>query len=268
MKSDRNDWWYLAIGGQTTLKTLTEKYPEAAKKIETIVIEGGNWCGGFDPYPDVTAPTDETNISCDIGAANFVVSSKNPIKNIVYAPVEIADPLSGADYLKFVKAATSGSNGAAKATLDFYEFWSAAARAQPTNLVNAEALTYDPKNESTPMFDPCAVMVALELLDNPKCENRVDIFDFKQGVHFLDAGHGEPYPKAPRSAFSLRTVSEVFKNLPPECPYLTNYTFDPKKVPEKEIPIRIALGYKSPAAKARFFADMASRMAGEKLKCS
>ncbi len=122
--------------------------------------------------------------------------------------------------------------------------------------MNAEAKLYNPKTESTPMFDPCAVMVALELLDAPKCENRTDLFYFQDGVHFLDAGQGASFPSAPRSSFSLRTVTDTFPNLPPECPYLTNYTFDPKTVVEKEIPIQIALGYRSPEAKARFFADM------------
>lgn len=59
-ESDRADWWYVLVGGQTSLKRLIEEYPEAASKIETLIIMAGNWCSGFDPYPDVSAPTDET----------------------------------------------------------------------------------------------------------------------------------------------------------------------------------------------------------------
>jgi Inosine-uridine preferring nucleoside hydrolase len=51
--SKRDDWWYIAVGGQTSLKKLITKYPNAAKKINTIVIMGGNWCTGFQPYPGV-----------------------------------------------------------------------------------------------------------------------------------------------------------------------------------------------------------------------
>ena len=60
MESDRDDWWYLVVGGQTSLRRLIEEYPEAAAKIETLVVMAGNWCADFEPYPDVMAPTDET----------------------------------------------------------------------------------------------------------------------------------------------------------------------------------------------------------------
>ena len=41
MESDRDDWWYIVIGGQTTLKALVVEYPEAAAKIDTVIIMGG-----------------------------------------------------------------------------------------------------------------------------------------------------------------------------------------------------------------------------------
>lgn len=41
MESDRDDWWYIVIGGQTTLKALIVEYPEAAAKIDTVIIMGG-----------------------------------------------------------------------------------------------------------------------------------------------------------------------------------------------------------------------------------
>jgi inosine-uridine nucleoside N-ribohydrolase len=62
--SDRDDWWYLVVGGQTSLKRLIEQYPDAAAKIDTLVVMAGNWCADFEPYPGVMAPTDET-VRCD-----------------------------------------------------------------------------------------------------------------------------------------------------------------------------------------------------------
>jgi hypothetical protein len=60
MESDRDDWWYLVVGGQTSLQRLILEYPEAAAKIDTLIVMAGNWCADFEPYPDVMAPTDET----------------------------------------------------------------------------------------------------------------------------------------------------------------------------------------------------------------
>lgn len=57
LASDRDDWWYIAVGGQTSLRDFIQQYPEAAAKLDTLVVMGGNWCAGFDPYPGVTAPT-------------------------------------------------------------------------------------------------------------------------------------------------------------------------------------------------------------------
>ena len=51
--SDRDDWWYIVVGGQSTLKALIEQYPEAAAKIDTLIVMAGNFCGGFEPYPGV-----------------------------------------------------------------------------------------------------------------------------------------------------------------------------------------------------------------------
>jgi inosine-uridine nucleoside N-ribohydrolase len=41
MVSDRDDWWYIAIGGQTSLMALIVEYPEAAARIETLIVMGG-----------------------------------------------------------------------------------------------------------------------------------------------------------------------------------------------------------------------------------
>lgn len=69
-------------------------------------------------------------------------------------------------------------------------------------MIHAEAMAYDPETESTPMFDPCAIMVVLELL-NEVDEDRASLFLFPDGVHFLEAGEGEEFPSQPRAAFSL-----------------------------------------------------------------
>lgn len=222
----------------------------------------GNWCAEFEPYPDVLAPTDETNIGCDPAAANYVLDgAKSPIKNVYYVPVVMADEIAGDDYIKIVDAANSGADPGAKATLDFYRAWSEAGRADPALLVHLEALAYDPETESTPQFDPCAIMLALELLDDSDCEDRVALFDFP-AVHFLEVGEGETFPSKPLPAFSLHTG--IMPDLPEQCPALTEFTFDEDETPEYEIPVTIALGYKNAEAKESFYAAMASRMAGER----
>lgn len=57
LESGRDDWWYLVVGGQTSLKQLIAEHPEAAAKIDTLIVMAGNWCGGFEPYPDVMVRT-------------------------------------------------------------------------------------------------------------------------------------------------------------------------------------------------------------------
>ena len=37
-KSDRDDWWYIVGGGQSSLQTLVKKYPTAADKISTVIV--------------------------------------------------------------------------------------------------------------------------------------------------------------------------------------------------------------------------------------
>lgn len=264
--SDRDDWWYIVVGAQSTLKKLVEDYPEAADKISTLIVMGGNWCADFQPYPDVVAPTDETNIACDPAAANALVDSNfSPFDKIYYVPVAVADEIGGEDYIKIVEAANSGADLGAAATLDFYKAWSTAGRADPDLLIHLEALTYDPETESTPQFDACAIMLAIELLDDESCEDRLTLFDF-DAVHFLEAGDDglQPFPQAPRSAFSLVPESLDIKDseLPDQCPSLTEFSFDPADTPEEDMPVTVALGFTSQEAKDSFYAEMAERMAG------
>ena len=263
MESDRTDWWYIAVGGQSSLRTLVETYPDAMKKIDTLMIMGGNWCGGYEPYPGVLAPTDETNIACDPAAANVVLNSDVvKFKNVYFTPVEAADEIGGTDYKRFVASAEAGASSSATATLNFYKAWSTAGRADPALLIHLEALAYDPKTESTPQFDPCAIMVAIELLTlEESCDTLSALYDF-EAVHFLEPGEGVSFPASPRSGFSLYTGQNLGALPTDQCPMLTNFTFDPKDTPETEVPVKITLGYKSPEAKARFFANMATRMAG------
>jgi hypothetical protein len=141
-------------------------------------------------------------------AANDVLESDTtPFTKIYYVPVEMADVIGTADYSLIVQAAEappdSGSyDAAANATIGFYKAWSEAGRANPDLLIHAEAMAYDPETESTPMFDLCAIMVVLELL-NEVDEDRASLFLFPDGVHFLEAGEGEEFPSQPRAAFSL-----------------------------------------------------------------
>ena len=262
--SDRDDWWYMVVGGQTTLKDLIEQYPAAAAKISTLIVMGGNWCANFQPYPDVDAPTDETNISCDPVAANIVSSSTSPFDKIYYVPVVVADEIGGEDYIKFVSAAQSGADAGAMATLEFYKAWSAAARADPSLLIHKEAMTYDPLFESTPQFDACAVMLALQLLDHKKCDDRMKLYDLEDGVHFLETTDSglQPYPQSPRGGFSLLPEGFMIADLPEQCPALTEFTFNPATTPEAPKPVNVALVFERPQAKDILYAEMAARMAG------
>ena len=192
IESNRSDWYYLVVGGQSSLMALMEDYPEAAAKIDTLVVMAGNFCGDFEPYPDVMAPTDETNIGCDPIAANYVLDANNGIqfKNVYYVPVVMAAEIGGEDYKIFVDAANSGTVPSASATLEWYKIWSDASRLDDTLLVHLEAMTYDPVSESTPQFDPAAVMLILELLDDESCDDRVEIVEVPGGVHFLESTDG------------------------------------------------------------------------------
>jgi len=297
MNSDREDWWYLVVGGQSSLRALIENYPEAASKVDTLIVMAGNWCADFEPYPGVMAPSDETNIGCDPAAANFVLDSSNGVKfsNVYYVPVVMADEIGGDDYKVFADAALSGSDPAAAATMNWYKIWSAAGRADESLLVHAEAMTYDPETESTPQFDPVAIMLALELLSDACEEPRMSLIEM-DGIHFFEAGEGmtdlagvrhgthfllandltisccllaeglKPFPEAPRSAFSLHTGVDP-SQLPAECPNITEFVFDPETTPEVEYPVKVALGYTSPEAKAAVYSDMARRMAGQQVLC-
>ena len=186
----------------------------------------------------------------------------------------MADVIEGEDYARFVEAATSGTQPIANATLEFYQIWSTASRANEDLLVHAEAMTYDPLTESVPQFDAVAVMLALELLsmekDSTSCggDGRLSAFQF-EAVHFLqndDPGLAE-FPDTPRSSFSLRTDATNDAVLPEQCLGLTEFTFDPDDTPEAEYPILATLGFVSLEAKEAVYKDMASRLAGEYTLC-
>lgn len=264
--SGRDDWHYLVVGGQSSLQALIQTHPIAAAMIDTVIVMAGNWCGGFEPYPGVMAPTDETNIACDPGSANFVLDSNNiKFNNIYYVPVALADEISGRDYETFVDAANSGNEPAAAATLEWYKIWSSVSRADETLLVHAEAMAYDPETESTPQFDPAAVMLLIELLEGDHCEKRISLFEFP-AIHFSEPGDDglKQFPESPRSAFSLYpegTMDGI--ELPAECPELTSHTFDPNETTKVEYPVMVALGFTSGAAKNATYRDMALRLAGQ-----
>jgi inosine-uridine nucleoside N-ribohydrolase len=246
-ESGRDDWWYIVVGGQTSLKELVEYYPSAAARIDTVIMMGSNFCDGIEPYPNVFAPVVETNVACDPAAANFNLATTAPFKNIYITPVAVADEIGGDDYKIFVDAAVSGADPGAAATLDFYKAWSTAARNSDI-LVTGEAQTYDPDTESTPQFDACAVMLALELLGD--CEPRMALFDFS-GVHYDE------------DSFSLVPEGINFDMLPEEyCPKLVSNSFDYNETEKIERPVVVALGYVSTEAKDEFYSEMASRMAG------
>jgi hypothetical protein len=190
--------------------------------------------------------------------------------NVYYVPVEVADEIGGDDYAVFVEAANSGDQPVAAATLEFYKLWSEASRADESLLVHLEAMTYDPDSESTPQFDAMAVMLALELLSQESCGEDGRIFkQLFDAVHFYENDDSglQPFPEAPRSAFSLFAGEVDSSILPDQCPNITEFTFDPDETPEAEYPIFAALGFHSPEMKEAVYADMARRMAGEIVLC-
>lgn len=266
IESNRTDWTYIVIGGQTSLMTLIRDYPEAAEAIENLVVMGGNFCTGFDPYPDVTAPVDETNVGCDMRAANYVLDANNfAFPNVYYAPVVTASPLSGEDYSLILSAASNG-NKPARATIDFYEEWTAAARNNSDLLVHLEAMTYDPATESTPQFDAVAVLIAMDVArGNPSA--RVLQEEFSNGVHFVTQEEAEEslFADDPKPAFSLWTGNERMERSSGstgKCKALTTFHFDPSSVTEDPVPIKAGLGFISDEAEQWFFREMAERMAG------
>merc|ERR1712227_586590 len=175
----------------------------------------------------------------------------------------MGSPLSGDDYALITKAAST--NSAAKATIDFYEEWTANARANPDLLVHLEATTYDPAYESTPQFDAVAVLIAMDVArGNPSA--RVLQEEFANGVHFVtneDAADAK-FEDDPKPAFSLWTGNEKDTRSVGngKCKALTPYTFDRDSVAEDPVPIKAALGFVSNETEADFFREMATRMAG------
>jgi hypothetical protein len=202
-------------------------------------------------------------------AANILLDKRyNPVPNIYYVPVEVAAEIGGDDYKKIVASTNLG----AQTTIDFYRDWSAAARADPEVLTHLEALEYDPETESTPQFDACAVMLALQLLQPKQCEDRLSLYPF-EAVRFLEPGEGETFPDKPRNSFSTYDINDkhIFKDKPiPKntCPALTPYTFNSTETKSQEKPVQIALGYKNRRAKKEFFMVMAERMAGNVGQCA
>mmetsp|Transcript_17573 Transcript_17573/g.40495 ORF Transcript_17573/g.40495 Transcript_17573/m.40495 type:complete len:507 (-) Transcript_17573:73-1593(-) len=306
MESDRTDWTYIAIGGQTSLQKLIQNYPEAISKIENLVVMGGNWCTGFDAYPDVPTPTAETNIGCDMAAANFVLeaaaeaafTNKQRFPDIYYVPVVTVNVLGGDDYSLITDAASTDKNNthhnkAAKATIDFYKEWSAAARADPSILVHREAMTFDPSSESTPQFDAVAVLVAIDIVRGA-AGSRVAQYEFTNGVHFVtnqQAAAAANYSdffrgSTPKGAYSLWSGMETSLNdklggernihrgadpISTRCEELTTYHFDPNVAPPfssgeaRRVPpakIRAALGFMSQEHEDDFFHEMALRVSG------
>jgi hypothetical protein len=48
---------------------------------------------------------------------------------------------------------------------------------------------------------------------------------------------------------------------------MTEFTLNPGDTPELEYPVKVALGYSSPEAKAAVYQEMARRMAGQQILC-
>lgn len=293
--SERDDWWYVAVGGQTSLRDLLAAHPDAAARIGTLIVMGGNWCAGMaEPiFPNMPAPVGELNIACDPAAANAVLQNNfNPIRNIYYVPLEVAadHQLKGDNYARILKAAAAAAaaanhqknntnRGAAAATMKMYRAWSDGARANPELLVHSAAVAHDPSVGVPTMFDTLAVMLALDLMEKNTSANnssgcaededdgvRFAVYDF-EAVRFVEVEEEEhDSAGAPRGGYSLH-VGETFDALPEECPALTNYTFEKENetVLRSDKPVKIVLGFKSKEGKQSIYREMAARIAGESI---
>mmetsp|Transcript_6936 Transcript_6936/g.16700 ORF Transcript_6936/g.16700 Transcript_6936/m.16700 type:complete len:537 (+) Transcript_6936:66-1676(+) len=258
-ESDRTDWTYIAVGGQTSLQRLVRDFPGVLPKIRNLVIMGGNFCTGFDAYPDVPTPTAETNIGCDMKAANFVLESAAAIKGfpaVHYVPIVTVNVLDGDDYSLITDAASPSHphhSPAANATIDFYHAWSRSARSDPGLLVHKEAMTFDPAKESVPQFDAVAVLVAMDIARGAS-DKRVAQYAFANGVHFVTneeaaaavANPGFFRGKPPKAAYSVWSGDEASlrdtagggaaadddkKAISGRCDDLTPFHFDPDQAP-------------------------------------
>lgn len=297
--SDRSDWTYIAVGGQTSLQKLIRDYPDVLSKIKTLVVMGGNFCTGFDAYPDVPSPTAETNIGCDMAAANFVLEAaaqaahqKRHFPAIQYVPIVTVNVLSGDDYALILDAASPSDNNphyskTAQTTIDFYYAWNKASRANKALLIHKEAMTFDPTFESTPQFDAVAVLIAMDIARGTS-RSRVAQHEFAHGLHFVtnqEAAVSHDHPQffketAPPAAYSLWSGEEAFFHdrdeshpISSRCQDLTPYHFDPTVAPplkrnENEnqfyppVAIQVALGFVSEDTERDFFHEMALRISG------
>ena len=160
-RSGRSDWLYITIGPFTTLSHIIDQYPDTAGKISQVVSMAGSFCRGREVFPGVKGPIGETNIACDTGATNNVMSHSWS-DGLYLAPVDIAGTFSKAMYKSILQSSHPGT----KVTIELFKSWSKSARSKPYLSYHPESVTYDPHKESTPMFDACAVMMAAALTDN------------------------------------------------------------------------------------------------------
>jgi inosine-uridine nucleoside N-ribohydrolase len=247
MDSNRDDWVYITTGPTTSVRALKEQFPEAAEKIDMMVVMGSNFCDEYEPYVGVPAPVQETNTACDPESMDIMSSVDGVGKNLFFTPVAINDALYQDDYAKVLQAANEGVPGP-KAMIDFYKAWSEAGRADDSLLIYAEAMAFDPEKESPPLWDPAAVMMAIQLLTEDTSDDYLDIYDV-QGVDFDS------------SAYTLLPESFNVTDLPDSCPSLVDAKFTLSE--ENKRPAKVALGFTSTEAKEKFYREMARRMASE-----
>lgn len=245
LNSNRSDWVYITTGSTRSVRVLQERFPEAAKQIDMMVVMGANFCDEFSPYVGVPAPVQETNAACDPEAMDIISSADGVGNKLYFTPVLINDALYQDDYAKVVAAAESGAAGP-KAIIDFYKAWSDAGRADPTLLIYAEAMAFDPQMESPPLWDPSAVMMAIQLLTLDTSDDWLELYEVP-GVDFNS------------SAFTILPESFQPTELPDQCPSLVDAKFT--LADENKRPATVALGFVSDEAKEKFYQEMARRMA-------
>jgi hypothetical protein len=247
LESNQSDWVYITTGSTTSVRALQERFPDASKQIDVMVVMGSNFCDEYSPYVGVPAPVQETNTACDPEAMH-IISSVNGVGNkLFFTPVLINDALYQDDYAKVVAAAEAGAAGP-KAIIDFYKAWSEAGRADPSLLIHAEAMAFDPETESPPLWDPAAVMMAIQVLTNHSDDDWLALYQVP-GVDFNS------------SAYTILPQSFGPIDLPDQCPSLVDAKFN--LADENKRPATVALGFVSDKAKEKFYQDMARRMASD-----
>jgi inosine-uridine nucleoside N-ribohydrolase len=288
MSSDRDDWVYIVSAGQTTLRDLIERYPGAASKIQSLVIQGGQFC-------NVGGAEDTTQVSCDPRAANTVLdASHNPIANIYYIPVHMADIMTPVDAAQLFTA--SAIDPIVRSTLHMYRAWlngieatndrvasqsSSNNSTHTTNSSNASTTAEDLMTtittlDSIPLYHAAAVLVAWQIIhaDCPAVMSTASPSWYPlTRVQFVEAvtdvSTATPRIAAPSNSSlpigtALHDGGEYISSLPFDCPTLTSPSWGGESANRHPftLPVHMSLGFSDASVRSDWYHQVAAGMAG------